>query len=73
MLDARAVRPPRTMYPAMRRGLERPEPARGFLERCLAQAGALPVDLPPDPSRLDSWSQRHALGAGAAYRQYLAR
>ena len=34
----------KSMYLAMSRGLEQqPEPARGFLERCLAQAGELPA------------------------------
>ena len=64
----------KSMYLAMRHGLEQqPEPARRLIERCLGQAHALPVDLPADPSQLDSWSQRHVLGVGAAYQQYLAR
>lgn len=62
------------MYLAMSRALEQqPEPARGFLDRCLVKANALAVDLPADPSQLDSWSQRHVLDVGAAYQQYLAR
>jgi hypothetical protein len=64
----------KSMYLAMSRGLEQqPESARSFLDRCLANASALPVDLPGDPAQLDSWSQRHVLDVGAAYQQYLAR
>lgn len=64
----------KSMYLAMSRGLEQqPQSARSFLDRCLADASALPVDLPGDPAQLDSWSQRHVLGVGAAYQDYLAR
>lgn len=64
----------KSMYLSMSGSLDlQPEPARSFLERRLAQAGALPADLPADPALLDSWSQRHLLEVGAAYQQYLAR
>ena len=64
----------KSMYLSMSKALEQqPQPARQFLERCLAQAEALPVDLPADPARLDAWSQRHVLDVGAAYQHYLSR
>ncbi|MBZ2207394.1 iron-containing redox enzyme family protein [Massilia sp. R798] len=64
----------KSIYLAMSQGLERqPEAAHHFLRRCLADAEALPVALPLDPSRLDNWSQRHVLDVGAAYQDYLAR
>ena len=64
----------KSMYLSMSQGLEQqPEPARQFLERRLAQAQSLPVDLPTDPAQLDAWSQRHVLDVGAAYQDYLAR
>ena len=61
------------MYLSMSGALEQqPAPARLFLERCLADAQALPVDLPQDPAQLDDWSQRHVRAVGVAYQQYLA-
>ena len=64
----------RAMYLAMCRDLaHQPQGARAFIERQLGAARSMPADLPSDPSQLDSWSEQHLQGVGAAYQQYLAR
>lgn len=47
--------------------------AREFLNDRLAEAEALPCDLPGDPSQVGAWIQNSVLATGEAYHGYLAQ
>lgn len=47
--------------------------AQAFLQQCVGQAAALPLELPDTPTALQDWVEQHSAGVARQYAEYLER